>query len=459
MKENKNRKLAQRSQINKPRKGIAVIVALIFMMAMLTISTTVANTATNMATSTGGSYKSTQAFYNAETAMETALYNYKHPHPGGVLSGAPSEDEEGAGEMQWKVLGVGSEEGLINEITDSKSEVWSSYPFPGSGTAGKDCDAYDAPITVDKFIYSLAKYVSSTSGESTKDLEKEIGSYGEPQDHPCNWNKLKYNDSAIEIPLYGVDGEGNKTPIKFTEFKVRVRTACNASAIRGPNDDYIPGGGASNPPGGANGQTGQGNEPTTEELIYEGAGMCEAEKRYGMYALDNEADTIVNWGLYTEVDGSYMIPIKEGSPEDVDAYNITTRNINNKQESGFDVLDMNGTRKIGKLKIKDAIGRNELLSAALSLPPDGIENPYLRLTLEFPFSNKHYFVGENDTSIPNLEYQILYKTNGGDPAAGTSQISGIPVIIGEGYSGGFRHMIRANIYETPTGFDYIYQKP
>ncbi|KKQ71598.1 MAG: hypothetical protein UT33_C0008G0016 [Candidatus Peregrinibacteria bacterium GW2011_GWC2_39_14] len=449
IRKNKNR----RSHIAQPRKGIAVIVALIFMMAMLTISTTVANTATNMATSTGGSYKSTQAFYNAETAMETALYNYKHPNAG-VLSGAPSADQEGAGEMQWKVLGVGSDEGLTNEITDSESKVWSSYPFPGSGTAGKDCDAYDAPIDMKSFTASLMKYISTTESTAmVADMEKTIsnGGMGEPQDHPCNWNKLKDTDSAIEIPLYGVDGEGNKQQIEFSAFQVRVRTACDAKAIKSSN-------GGDSPGGGANGD--QGNGPTGDELIYEGAGMCEAEKRYGMYVKDGEANTIVNWGLYTEDDGSYMVPIKDITDKNAtNSSNITAWNIKNKQEIGFAVLDaedaLNPAMGMINIKTPETKGKKRISEALKK-----ITNPYLRLTLEFPFAGKHYFAGgiDGSTSIPNLEYQILYKTNG-DPAAGTSQISGVPVIIGEGYSGGFRHMIRANIYETPTGFDYIYQKP
>ncbi|KKQ71451.1 MAG: hypothetical protein UT33_C0009G0042 [Candidatus Peregrinibacteria bacterium GW2011_GWC2_39_14] len=427
----------------KSRSGIAIIVALIFMMAFLTISTTIAQTATNMAKSTGGSYKSNQAFYNAETAMSRALYNYQHPGEG-VLSGAPDEDEEGAGNMQWKVLGVGADEGLMNEITDNENEVWSSYPFPGSGTAGKDCDAYNAPTDMKKFTASLMRYISTTEGTAiAADIEKTIssGGMGKPQDHPCNWNKLKDNDSAIEIPLYGVDSAGQRTQITFTDFQVRVRTACDAKAIKSPSGD-------------------QGNGPTTAELIYEGAGMCEAGKRYVMYAPE-QTNTIVNWGLYTEEDGDYMIPLKNFTKgKEFNGSNITSLKINiGEDQADFIVLDQSNTEHLGNLKIGNSKTTTKI-SSALKLPPSGIENPYLRLTLEFPFAGKHYFVGsDGDTSIPNLEYQILYKTNGGSPAAGTSQISGIPVIIGEGYSGGFRHMIRANIYETPTGFDYIYQKP
>lgn len=369
-------------KISKSRRGIAIVVALVFMSAMLIISTTTATLATSIAKNAGDSYKSLQAYYYAESAVEEGLHAYKN---GGDYK---TEDNP---ESNYDIKG----------LTDAAPvNGWMVYPYPGTGTAGKNCEV-SKPLNEEDVRAQISQ--GFTVSQEMDDFLKENNA---AEDYPCNWNKIKSTDSAIEIPLYAIQPDGTKVQLEFDEFQVRVRTACDETKLG------------------------------KEKGVYDQTGMCGAENRYGMKADPNVLQVVLNWGIYSSDSGNYMVPLKDSSADAL-AWNITGNNINLRKSDGFVVLN---DTKSGMLNgIKKQI--------SLALKSQNISSPFIRFTVELPFVS-------DDSPIPNLEYQILYQASNGS----FSQFKGIPVIVGEGISGGFKHQIKMSIHETKTGFDYAYQK-
>jgi hypothetical protein len=268
--------------------------------------------------------------------------------------------------------------------------------------------------------------------------------------------------------------------LKFEDIQIRVRTACDESKLQ------------------SRATTNATQQDIAKKDLYEKTGMCEKGKRYEMYVDANGYNfekqkyksteeifkhTVLNWGIYSEKgDTNYLIPIKIQKSEDSeDIDNTVNSNIHtyaiNSANSAFplyttskgDFVVMDGDTK-GQIGYENNIIRTiaQVLNQSLYKPADKadlakpqISNPRLRLTVEQKFLDAETKYSPNEPKyIPYLEYQILYKVSPADPNITLSepQISGIPTIIGEGYSGGFKHTIKAYIYETPTGFDYVYQK-
>jgi len=475
----------------KNRPGIAVIIAVIFMMAFLYTSMTALEWATRGSKESGDVDKSRQALYNAEHAVNRALYLLKNPERlrnEGYSFSLPKESiihqttKEKIGE--FRILGISDPQAdaknpqalssKIEFINLNGDKFWNVYPFPGTGNAGRNCDVYGA-ITKNKNVQSLyQKY-----GDGV--FHKLGGQDASAADYSCNWNKIRSFDSAVEIPLYGVDDQGHKIWLKFDQILIRVRTACDESQFKTRE-------------GGTRASTTENDE----RRLYEETGMCRKDKRFEMYVDKDGYDfvfeqyktgeetlkhTVLNWGIYSEKGGyNWLIPIKNAYKDKPDpntsASNIHTQAINAAKENlqgsepDFVVLDGDTKAQPGYLakgqykSILDVL--NQSTKDNQNLPQ--LQNPVLRFTVE----NKFYASTSNLNEppedihyIPHLEYQILYKisegtiikSDGTEPITNPEnlQIIGLPTIIGEGYAGGFKHTLKAWIIQTKTGFDYVYQ--
>ncbi|MFH1720239.1 MAG: pilus assembly PilX N-terminal domain-containing protein, partial [Patescibacteria group bacterium] len=265
-------------------KGVSMIIALVMSAIFMLLAAEISSTVISQMEQTSGFENSTKAYYAAESGINAGLYHLIHKT--GTYKGeyhSISEDEQcgtwGDGNCEkaktkakgsWQIVGMAGE----NKLTDryyvgGGYDGYYSYPIPGTGTVGVDCDLLDPVLETNTVLMDSNKCKSSdnssdtTSWEkfqcgilqkikkskdpgdvvSSKDTENTdknsglddylpaiMGSNGEylnAADLPCNWNKIKFGD-MVNIPLYGLSEDGGPVPLKLDDFILRVRTPCVA---------------------------------------------------------------------------------------------------------------------------------------------------------------------------------------------------------------------------------------
>ncbi|MBI4234894.1 hypothetical protein HY604_01185 [Candidatus Peregrinibacteria bacterium] len=109
-------------------------------------------------------------------------------------------------------------------------------PFPGTGSAGKNCEMYKPD-----FAAGAKGNINFKTGKLESSSTQNQGELVQQIDYACNWNKLQFGSSVIDratIPLYYTKDDG-ETVSPFSDdttiggiepnpynFVVRVRTPC-----------------------------------------------------------------------------------------------------------------------------------------------------------------------------------------------------------------------------------------
>ena len=168
----------------------------------------------------------------ADSMFEIALWDSRGAGVGENVKneGWPTPIEReydfGKATVRWSVMAT-------PDISDDKLiDDQYTIPSPGSGTAGDDYCSTSEPV-VD--IPSLEE----TLGELGIELG-DLGSFYEPIDWPCNWNKLREGESVV-IPLYTEDENGVYHPFEnpgVNDFTLTVRPACDPSKATARENEY-----------------------------------------------------------------------------------------------------------------------------------------------------------------------------------------------------------------------------
>ncbi|MBU1992163.1 pilus assembly PilX N-terminal domain-containing protein, partial [Patescibacteria group bacterium] len=259
-------------------KGVAMVIALIMSAIFMLLAAEASSLVISQMQQTSDFGNSIQAYYTAESGINAGLYHLIHKT--GTYEGVwdyscepdkPSKPEvdENCAEGSWQIVGMAGE----NKLTDryyigGGYNGFYSYPIPGTGTVGVDCDLLDPVLETNTVLMDNDKCKNSdisnmTSWEkfqcgilqkikkskdpkdvvSSKDTENTDknsglddylpaimgpnGEYSNAADLPCNWNKIKFGDT-VNIPLYGLSESGEPVPLKLDNFILRVRTPCVA---------------------------------------------------------------------------------------------------------------------------------------------------------------------------------------------------------------------------------------
>lgn len=348
------------------RPAYSLIFAFLIMTVIMIIaSTTVENTTEKLAyfREMEGS---TEALLAAQSAAEQAVLAIKDFNPGYSLDLTENvfrvdENDDGVYET-WGDYTVYSS--AMENTTDSSGTFYT--PIPGTGTAGSSDDC------------------------SIQNDHQEV-------DHPCNWNKLLYGQSA-SIPLYTDDGSGGILTAadfsSYTGWYLKVRTPC--ADTEGQPDEY----------------------------------ECSTRFEFDGDGSDNESDTtdddssVIFWQLVEDVLGNPVSLL----PDDEN------------YQFGSNILRRSENTEIYEDRINDAYTSGDyiVLEGTNSSPytelyqvctethtdyPNDLSTLSLQLDIVTPL------IDLNDDPIPYLEWQLALSAS--EPFGDTKAI-----VVGEGYHQG-----------------------
>ena len=289
-------------------------------------------------------------------------------------------------------------------------------PYPGTGSAGKNCDRYDPFEDRDNDGYpDIADLGAGTLiGHKGEVLEQgTAGDNGLPQiDYACNWDKLMFGSSSLDrasIPLYYQD-ENDEIINPYHEdaltqaqnFVLRVRTPCLPCVYGDKTATY-----------GESRYCTRGDDPT----------ICSEGDRYLLDVSDRETDDlVVQWQLTGKCDDDEGVEKDCGMVELVEFVEyvdgvirytfsgITEARINNGilSNGGYneDLVHNNDINHSmlykGELEGLNTItNKDELIFAGSS----GFLTTLKRPLLSFLLSDK--LISTTGRNIPYLEYQFL----------------------------------------------------
>lgn len=409
-----------------------------------------------------------------------------------VPSGVIWEIQNQAVDIPAKYTGSGAVPAGTNN-----NDAWQIFPFPGTGDLGAgDCDNDDP---------DLLEQITPFMGTQTK--EEIINNLNQADfkflDHPCFWNTLEQDQAAV-IPLYT---NGKDCPIDFQNEKicnpkdylpvtpenpkddpgqiiVKIRTPCkDGKKICAPADRYklndysltsldtqkVVLWGIS-----ATCQiAGPESKLQSSTCYFTGAGPVDKEnlkdlKDFPEKALPKkvEEDSGLNSKLKSDPLISWITGYVLNESKSYKVYNHKYYALDFSDKYADDLKNLN-------VDIKDPNYNNwktnfldkspTILSAIKGEPPwttypanpDSTNPVFTKITkpkliLEIATILKDDSIPSKE--IPNLEYQILYKT--GAQSVVTSPISD-PVIVADGYHGNFHSKLQVKMSTLGAGFSYV----
>ncbi len=408
------RKLSFKQNLSKflrsKKPGTSLLVAMglttIIVLVSLGVTTVVVSSIRESANVTGAN----QAYYAAEGALEKGLLANQNQGEGYSGSGTAKP--------------LDSTYTISGQVALKYSTGEYGIPTPGTGTAAQNCDKLNPDIK-DNFSYSGGKYTYTS------------GTYA-PQEHPCNWNKIKVGES-VGIPLYVSQGSTvlNPNDIGLTTLGIRVRPPCK------------------------NGQE-----------------FCDPSQRYDLYYDKSSKDkynatnyTIMSWQITASnqkgdksysfspftiqgISGCYDTPYSSFTPVrcEPDNSEIYESQINfvkstdgvvvNESDNGLDNTNSVDT----VLNFLTDQGVFAIGGSLRATSVDSINKPILKLSII------HSLHDTATTTIPYLEYQILTNTSTTAPTD-TSQ-----TVTAEGYSGTFKQVLEVKNPQESGLLEYVIQQ-
>jgi len=393
-------KLSQLLRSTKPGTSLLVGLGLttIIVLVSIGVTTVVISSIRESANVTGAN----QAYYAAEGALEKGLLVNQDKSAGfsdsdEVFTKPPKASYTIGGQVSVDTKYVSNEYGV---------------PAPGTGKAGKDCDSLH-PVISDFFTYSAStgKYTYGSSGE-------------DPQDHPCNWGKLKVGET-VTIPLYYTNSTGDPINVfsgSASQFHINLRAGCT------------------------DGQEFCNIRPQLDTT--KGANSYKYGSTYD--------DPIATWQIIGQSpDGSktYILsPYISFDPStgwDTASTILYKSKINTAPSTGILTqsnggIDSTGCR--GSIQ-KFLTGMGSGMACSSVWATQNITKPVLKISLIHSIEDS---LGEK---IPHIEYQLLTNTAMSTPPTDTSQ-----TITGEGYSGTFKQVLEVKNPQGTGLLEYVIQQ-
>ncbi len=254
-----------------------------------------------------------------------------------------------------------------------KIEGWYTIPSVNTGNASINCQPL-RPILTETDLQNMG-------------LSGVIQS---PLDYSCNWGRLNFGNSIssrVVIPMYYEENNEIKNPSNFSldDFQIRVRTACKPARQRG---------GCINP---------DTNKVDRNLARCKYDDICGNDDRYvfGVSPFDpiDENKTVVMWQI------SATCVAGDGSSQSCGLTPDTTtlREVRSIENSEIDQYFIDANEHVGLDTLGKSFGFGEqsvTISDFLTSP--NVQKPTLQLAII-----ARNLKDEVDTSVPNLEYQIL----------------------------------------------------
>ncbi len=293
---------------------------------------------------------------------------------------------------------------------------WYSIPAPGTGNVGTGCDPLNPPLGLIYFNKGDGKFYSTN--ENNYDAV-------EPEDNPCNWNKIKPGES-VNIPLYYTQEDGTAVNIldANSAFELRVRTACetdNAShyCLTRPGLDLN------------KGNSDYGYDDPIMNWQITATDKNDAGKNYVLSAVVNY-DSKAQWA-----DSSIITESKIN----VDP---VLSNMNLKKYLGVDSSRCKG------LIINFLTGADQGTCAINNIHwkelYQNIAKPNLKISVIHSLDNS------GGGTVPYLEYQFLVQSAQKKPTDAFQQLSS------EAFSGSFKQNLEAKIPQDGSALEYVIQQ-
>lgn len=381
---------------------------------------------------------STQAYYNALNGIEEAKWVISQNDRGFNFEGIRENNEQGL-ETRYEIIGTADQE-------NSSVDGYNLIPMPGSGDVAENCDINQPPQ------------------EPIEIYDQDGNQQGVVQaiDHPCNWSKLNYSDS-VEIPLFAFDQQQQRLinpnglengGFEFTDFQLKVRTACKTFRIDERNSDqdnivYM--------------RDKWGNKICEDDnninARYEldiGLGRFPNERReenndiYLVRPTVSEGDTIISWQIIAdecyETGNSCQLLMNNSTRREVGNAlvfrdertnsEITEKDIN--QGTRFFVNNLFSVLEGVSLSFQHQ-GLSTYLNNQAELIEDfltQVSSPTLNLTVVHPLLLRED--GFDPLVAPYLEYQIIYQTNNGTSIVIPNNET---IVVSEGFQGDFKQTL------------------
>lgn len=413
------------------KPGTSLLVALgltgIIVLVSLGVTTVVISSIRESANVTGAN----QAYYAAEGALEKGLL---------------INQDKGAGYSASDTVpyGINSKQkagytisGQVNKDNSYAADTY-GVPTPGTGNAGQNCNALTAQ-SKDTLYYDPVNHkysATDAAGFITVD----------PQDNPCNWNKIKIGET-ISIPLYvtknidGVPTVVNPTGMGLSSLKIKVRTPCENG------EEYCAYSGRQN-------------------LYYDDSSKIK-------YNATN--DTIMSWQITgSNIKGDKTYTLSPATLHGLDIckdYTSIFKGVRCKPPSNSEIYEgiinyartqnnqivvadnYNGIDNVTNTsgKILDFLKNTGVFTLGGAIrpadPDDALNKPVLKLTVI------HSLLDMTNTGIPYLEYQVLTTNTTNEAPTDTSQ-----TVTAEGYSGSFKQVLEVKNPQDAGLLEYVIQQ-
>lgn len=204
------------------RRGTSIVIALGLIAAITFFTIGIATTMISAIQNTASSKKALQAEYAAQGGVEMARKELKSL---GVASGAGATGEA----VVVKKICTEQDGNCKGGTVINDQSVYSTFTIKG-----KDSNLLTLYSDPTAFNYRSIPVLGTGNADENCAAIKNSSEVKLNSTHSCNWNKIYYGES-VEIPLYVDNGDGtwkNYYDLFISTFKVRVRTPCeNGSTL------------------------------------------------------------------------------------------------------------------------------------------------------------------------------------------------------------------------------------
>lgn len=435
------------------RRGASLLIALGITTIITLMAIGIATVVVSSLRDSSNLARSNEAYYAAEGALEAGLMDNATKGAGYSTNGAQPAyfgAFQQCGNDQACLAKTPKYE-TKGQIPEDKKYSGGNYgiPTPGTGTVGNNCNPLKAQISGTQYFNEKdGKYYPSQNNDPNNQY-----TLVDPEENPCNWNKIKYGES-VSIPLYVTADQQylteqgvscaqdpsnlnsyicNPKDLGLTSLIIRVRTPCESGqemCLSGKIDRYT-------------------LDNTHGDII--NVGGDDAILDWQIQAADKgggKSYVMVPNHSYNLAFKKYNLPDSEIYESRINSYPSNQLEIN--QNNGTWGVDISpGGKNQGTIFnfLTDLTPWNLDGGIIRTVPTDAINKPVLKLTV---INKLVDFIGGG--SIPNLEYQILINTTKISPADSSQTVTA------EAFSGGFKQVLESKTAQQGNQIQYVIQQ-